>query len=340
VSHPAIIAYKNEDGTFDLHYSRNGAERYQLKEILEGYFEGQYEKLGSNMPGLLPTEVAEFAADQEGVEVREHDLIEQQPFAEAVEPHELPHSVPDISAELLFVVRDWQVDVFSIVPVTPSLLPLLANSFDVKLYDCDQLGINPQEATDNEQPASYSLSEYDFFNLTVYEEMPLLLYHPFAQYHLDILRGISEQNQAQNRGKTESISTAIYHDGCIIEYRATQSDRQIPWSALFVEVWPGEDERPSYPWEYNHDDPSPRALSNELRLELSMLLIEELRQHIGALGSVRSTKLVDFREYRTRELKRFFTMLESQYGDAIADEFSPFHLLAMLPPDEALEFLD
>ncbi|MDS0261875.1 hypothetical protein NDI56_20940 [Haloarcula sp. S1CR25-12] len=335
MSHSAIVAYANGDGTFDLHYSRNGAEQYQLKEVLDGYLEGEYEKTGSDMPPLLPTEVAEFAADQEGYEVIEHDLIKQDPFAEEVESAEIPFSLPDISAEVLFVVQNWRVDVFSIVPITSSLLPLLADSAEVKLYDCERLGIRPEEATADQQPASYSLSGSDFFDLQIYTEMPPSLYFPFCQYHLDIVQGINMETRAQKAGQSESPSTVLYHDGCVIEYSGTQPRQLIPWSAIFVEVWSGDSEAPSYPWTYDGNIPSPRDLANELRLELSMVLIEELRQDIATLRFDNPGVITGIQEYRSRELTRFSTTIESHYGEAISEEYSDFTPFMPLPLSEA-----
>lgn len=323
MSHPAIVAYENGDGTFDLHYSRNGAEQSQLKEILDGYLEGEYQKTGSDMPSLLPTEVAEFAAKQEGSEVIEHDLIEPDPFAEAVDSAEIPFSLPDISAEALFVVRDWQVDVLAIVPITPSLLPLLANSAEIRFYDCERLDIRPEEATADHQSASYSLSGLEFFDLQIYTQMPSSLYFPFCQYHLDIVQGINMEAQAQ-KDLTESPSTALYHDECVIEYSGTQPRESIPWSAIFVEVWSGDNEAPAYSWSYDGNTPSPRHLANELRLELSMLLIEELRQDIGRLRFNNLNYITGIQEYRSRELARFSDMIESHYEEAISEEFSDF----------------
>jgi len=326
VSHPAIVAYENDNGSFDLHYSRNGAEQYQLKHILDGYLEGEYQKMGTDMPALLPTEVAEFAADQDGIKIAEHSLIEEKPFAEAIEPSKVPFRIPDMSAEALFVVRDWKVDVFSIVPITPSLLPLLATAVEVRLYDCEELGILPQEATSGEQPASYSLSGLDFFDLSIYKEMADVLYYPFSQYHLDLLKRINREVQIEDGGGSDSVSTVLYHDGCVIEYNRTQSEEMIPWSVLFVEVWSGDDDQPVYPWEYNQDNLSPRWLTNELRLELSMIFIEELQQNIGTLRVDGQARLLNIREYRRRELTRFFTEIKNRYGGAIAEEFSDLTL--------------
>jgi hypothetical protein len=276
------------------------------------------------MPALLPTEVAEFAAHQKEFEIMDHELIEQQPFAEAIESGEIPLSLPDISAEALFVVQDWQVDVFAIVPIIPSPLPLFADSAEVRLYDCQQLGIRPEEATGDQQAASYSLSGLEFFDLQIYTEMPASLYFPFCQYHLDIVQGINTEVQAQENGASESPSTVLYHDGCVIEYSGTQPREPIPWSAIFVEVWSGDDETPAYPWTYDGTDPSPRELSNDLRFELSMVLIEELRRDIGALRLDSPKRIPNIREYRSRELSRFSAEIETRYGEAISEEFSDF----------------
>lgn len=324
MSHPAIVAYEKGNGRFDLHYSRNGAEQYQLKEILEGYLGGEYRKTGSDMPPLLPTEVAEFAANQEGIEVRKYKLIEESPFAEGVEPAQIPHLIPDISAEALFIIQDWTVEVYSIIPTTPSLLPFLARVTEVQLYNCEQLGISPQQATSDEQPASHSLSGLDFFDLSIYEEMSNVLYYSFSQYHLDLLNRTNKSVLNKEVSDSEDLSTVLYHDGCVIEYSRLQSEGVVPWSAIFINTWSKNDKEPTYSWEHDRDSPSPRWLTNELRLELSMIFIKELRQGIKTLRADGRSGLVNIRECRRRELMRFSTEIRRRYGAEISEKFSDF----------------
>lgn len=320
MSHPAVVGYQNEDGTYDLHYSRNGAERYQLRDVLTGYLEGKYEKKGSDMPPLLPTEVAEYAADYSGIEIIEYDLISETPFAEDIEMSSMQYAMPSMGVEMLYLIHDWEIDVYSIVPITPSLLPTLAASVDAILYNCKKMGITPQETTLEHNTPTYSLSSTDYFDLSIYQEMSTRLYFTLSQFHLDLLDAINIEYQNGNSKRSDSPTTTLYHDGCLIEYTVDTPVTSIPWSSLFINVWPDENTEAEYHWAYEPEEPSPRSVTNQLRLELSMLHLKELRDDIIQITPEPRSEQLILSEYRKREFNRFVSHIRNRYQDGLATE--------------------
>lgn len=332
MSHPAIVAYENGDGTFDLHYSRNGAERYQLKEVLEGYLDGEYEKLGGEMPALLPNEVAEFT--HEGMEIAEHDIIESDPITDSIKPEEIHQSIPDIRAEILYVVQDWQVDVFSIVPVTPSLTSLLAEHIDLEIFDFQELEISPQSVMLSEGEPTLSMSGDDFFDSSFYEEMSGPEYTGFSHYHLDLLNGVLRCAHEQNSESSVHQAGNILHESWAMNYQV-KNPTPIPWSPILVEVWSGDEDSPNHGWQYDSKNPGPRGFANELRLELSVAAVRELGDFVElARSDARNGYIYEkFWETQTRELARFITLLLDRFGDSFSQKFSDTELVGEILTD-------
>lgn len=330
MSHPAIVAYQNEDDTFDLHYSRNGSEQYQLKDMLERYLEGEFDKSGGDMPGLLPTEVAEIAAEHQDIEVQKYELIETEAFAEDVDIEDIHRRIPDISAEMLYVVRDWQVDVFGIIPITPSILPIFAQSISLECYDRQSLN-NPigGNRSSNQQPI-YALSGFDFFDMAFYDELSDRMHYSFSQYQLDIINGIN--NVVQGRHSSNEFDEppqSVVDERYILEYEVTDTARLVPWSVLFIEVWPGSAVDPTYSWGYDGTQTFPRMFLNDVRLESSRRLVTELQSEVAKLrlDGLSLSALEALNQAENSGQTMFETLVKQRYQEHISEEFTPQGLL-------------
>lgn len=232
--------------------------------------------------------------------------------------------MPGMGVELLYVVHDWKVDVYSIIPITPSLLPTLAAAVKIRLYHAAQENIFSNETGGFESTTKYELSGTDYFDLSVYQTMPNDIYYTFAQFHLDLLDYVNVVESDEQSSDPDSPPPRLYHDGCVLEYDICESIAPIKFSSIFVEVWSGDETDPAYHWGHHPDNPSPRRIANQLRLELSMDLVSRVRESISQLSLESWTPHFAFYPHRERELNRFFTYLETRYADRISGEFSEF----------------
>jgi hypothetical protein len=342
MSHRANVAYENTDGTFDIHYSHNGAEGYMLKEVLEKYLEGKVEKDAGDMPGLLPKEVEDImenASTDSDVELEavEHDLIESDPKAEGVPKEDLPGVVNFFNTEALYVVRDWEVQVYAPIHLSPAVLPHFEHAVELDIYKLDTSEESPGEVLKpgGRQP-DYQLSGEDYTDDEVLDGLPEDVYGLLEKYHLDVL---DFYNQVYHRpdGRTEH---ALLADPFVMQYRVKSPAYPLRSMGLFVSVWEGGANEPSYPWAGSGEESVyPRDVANEFRLEVSRNMVERTDEKLAQLGVTLEDEAGQ--EVLANETERgvttFLVKLLSEYNTDISREFMPDEMSDRL--DEILDAL-
>lgn len=328
MSHRATVAYANEDGTFDLHYSHNGADGFVLRDVLERYLEGQVSKDANGMPGLMPVRAEEMLRDTDGLgnvefDAIERDLIESEPREESVPREHLAAAVNFANCEALYVVENWEVKTYAPIHITTMVVPYFSQGIDVEIYEIPKDGTIEDVLKDSREPDA-ALSGGDYKPGGKLDDLPEEMYEMFEQFHLDLL---DTYNRVYHQNKQQEES-AILYDRYIMKYSITNPQSAVENAGVFVKVWGGGENEPSYPWGEITGLPAevyPRNWANAVRFEISRDMLEQAyrRMYNLDIGQFSSAGQQVLEEEAGSSLEKFSSSLVSAYGDDIEWEFMP-----------------
>lgn len=323
MSHRAYVAYQQTAGTYDLHYSHNGAQEYVLKDVLEGYLDGKVEEHAGDMPTILPTEVNDLLA-QENFEaaVPDRELIETEPRETGLEPHEFGKVVNFFNTEMLYVVRDWNVEIFAPIHLSPVVLPHLQATTSIDVYEMGEPIDDDAIAALESRDPDVTLAGDDFTTeaLSTLDEG---IYTLLEALHLDIL---DFYNQIYHDTGRQSGETGLFADGYMFMVTITGPSYPLHNVGMFIHVpWNEDTDEPKYAWHRDVEtEKNPRWRANEIRFKLSQAMDSRIEEQLGGNTALLETE--QGKEMMTQETQKgvtqFIAQLLGEYGADVSTEFA------------------
>lgn len=133
----AYIAYKHNDDNYSVYESLNGGEEYWLYDLLQTYITDE-DKRVTDLFGASVGKIEGSAKKENYVEIGDRDIIERNPIARNIAKREVNRIIPNIGAEIVFVVDENSV-IESFIPVntSPTIIDGLVNETTIELFDGD-----------------------------------------------------------------------------------------------------------------------------------------------------------------------------------------------------------
>lgn len=131
----AFVAVENQNGTYEIYYSSNGAQEYLLQPVLERICNKERLSTQRAFPELYPQDVAdELSSRCDPAELEENPLVQSEPIAESVPERELLAHIPGYDTEVVYTVSDDEVDVLVPVVLCADALYQIFSKANVELY--------------------------------------------------------------------------------------------------------------------------------------------------------------------------------------------------------------
>lgn len=154
----AIVAYETDsEGTFDLHFSMNGGERFHLKPYLEHYLEGNLTKtlleITAEKPGDFDDELVDWVEGHERA-------VQPRARSTDVPLEEIGQHINFLHIEALYIVRDGGVETYVPVWLYPNVLRALRSMVELTVYPLESF--DPQTGIDETADIIAEISGSDF----------------------------------------------------------------------------------------------------------------------------------------------------------------------------------
>lgn len=138
MSHRALVAVKQRDGSFNVHYSHNGADEIQLldelPEALNVHGRVDWEELtGTAMPEM-GRQLAQSDFDGDFTRTGGDHVVDPQPNATNLSRDEILLATDLLRFEVLYVVDDGQVDAYWLTWMYPNVIRPWRNYIEVEVY--------------------------------------------------------------------------------------------------------------------------------------------------------------------------------------------------------------
>lgn len=333
MSFTGIVAFENDEGTYDIHYSNNGGDEYMLREILNEYLAGETNKTADDVPRseAFCDEAVSMAIASEivgdGVTVSNAEVIDSEPVATNVEKQNIFAKVGTYDAEAFYVVPFRGESTETYVPVTPNPRPLLdiAESTTLRMYrnaERKHPGIFMKHISHDKIDPDVVLSGDDFHpdkirNLPYWAKQDIEQAHRYIYNKLVYLENVDKEGMKQdidipdsnNRklGVSLALGTSVVH---IEQLNEIAVDRNYP--AIPIRVTFGPNNKPVYPMQDSKEmqGAMPKAVGSEERMNVYLDYYDEYHD--------RSNNPEQVVEQMTLDVTK---RIVSEYKNSIAAEY-------------------
>ncbi len=216
MSDRAIVAYPSADGpdgTYDLHYSHNGATQFYLHTVLQDYVRGN---IGRGEANIVPPEQdrrremrAEAGADLDIERYPEDTAIESEPSATGLELEELAGGFPYYEFDAFYLVRGNAVETYVPVWVFPDVLRAIVGSTSVAVYESEDVPTDPRAAAEYLDDAD-NMWTFNFATIpTMLDDMPgfreslELLHEPCISMYEQLRRAAAKRGEQIPKGQVD-----------------------------------------------------------------------------------------------------------------------------------------
>jgi hypothetical protein len=224
MSYLAYIAYENNDGSFDIHKSKNGGEEFYLTPYLQEVATGDADRNLSSIDPRKPWERMGSSPGDGDVVSGIDEAVSDFPVSggRGIQIERIPQIIDFVNAEAVYIVRD-DVELYLPVWTYPRVVEALREFFELNIYstegvDLEKLG----ELMDEGEPIEV-LSGEDFDPSFINNRPSLKKY--IEKFHLSLFQtGTNGKNQEE----LIPSSGAVIIDDICTEMNASQTDFTIP----------------------------------------------------------------------------------------------------------------
>lgn len=235
----AIVAYETDSrGSFDLHFSMNGGERFHLKPYLEHYLEGSLTKtlleISAEKPGDFDDELVDW--------VEGHDrAVQPRARSSNVPLEEIGQHINFLHIEALYLVRDGGVETYVPVWIYPDVLRALGSMVELTVYPLESF--DPQTGIDETADVIAEISGDDFSSASLEDQR---LRRFIEENHQGILQTVVSQiRDARSQEDLERTGLVMNE---VVQIDPVTAEGSLPGNdgrGVFIEVpYDDEGERP------------------------------------------------------------------------------------------------
>jgi hypothetical protein len=281
----AYVAYKNDSGTYDLHRSENGGDKYMLRTVLEDYVRNNRSRSADHVPQsravLDAAKELHKTSPWNNAETIEYpDIINPDPVYVNIERDQICKILSGYDLEALYTVEDDHVETYIPLNTNPLAIKTVQDHTQIQLYRLKQ-GEHPQEIVENSgRTPDYTLGQDDFIpeNLQTH---PYWVVKTIEQGHRYFLsNAFKASNIYQQTGNNIPQITIFSGIVSAVALNDTTEIDEIIKTTLPIEVSFDMNGNPSYPMEADSIErvgAEPNVFASKLRYNIHKHLVNSLR---------------------------------------------------------------
>ena len=234
MSHRALVAEHQPNGTFDIYHSRNGAEDIQLldelRESLNVHGRVDWESLtGSTVPEMMHQLSSTEERPGHTVETADTgNVVEPHPVATNLRRKELLMLEDLLQYEVLYVVEDGDVEAYWLTWTYPDVVRPLHRHVDIDVYDPADVPKSHADLAsyleDGDPIQTISDFESGWLADDLTQEVVKEYHRWIYELHLLAVRELEQRDGENLDGVSQVLSTPEYW----ISFRTDENDALVP----------------------------------------------------------------------------------------------------------------